>query len=54
MGKVKFERIAALKDPVHFILLSALWIVGVPAAAASFYVLAMTLLSAKLPPLPPS
>jgi 1,2-diacylglycerol 3-beta-glucosyltransferase len=39
---------------VHFILLSALWIVAVPAAAASLYVLAMTLLSAKLAPLPPS
>jgi cellulose synthase/poly-beta-1,6-N-acetylglucosamine synthase-like glycosyltransferase len=39
---------------LHFILLSALWIVALPAAAASLYVLVMTLLSAKLPALAPS
>lgn len=39
---------------MHFILLSALWIVALPAAAASLYVLVMTLLSAKLPALAPS
>jgi cellulose synthase/poly-beta-1,6-N-acetylglucosamine synthase-like glycosyltransferase len=39
---------------LHVILLSALWIVAVPAAAASLYVLVMTLLSASLPPLAPS
>jgi 1,2-diacylglycerol 3-beta-glucosyltransferase len=39
---------------VHLLLLSALWIVGIPAVAASLYVLVLTILSAGLPPLAPS
>jgi 1,2-diacylglycerol 3-beta-glucosyltransferase len=39
---------------LHVIFLLALWIVAVPAAGASLYVLAMTVLSARLPPLAPS
>jgi len=39
---------------VHLLLLSALWIVGIPAVAASLYVLALTVLSARLPQLAPS
>ena len=39
---------------MHLLLLSALWIVGIPAVAASLYVLALTVLSARLPQLAPS
>ena len=39
---------------MHLLLLSALWIVGIPAVAASLYVLVLTILSAGLPPLAPS
>lgn len=34
---------------MHFILIAAVWILGVPAVAACFYLLALTLLSAALP-----
>ncbi len=39
---------------MHLALLSLMWIVGLPAIAACVYLLALTLLSAALAPLPPS
>jgi len=39
---------------MHLVLLGALWIVAVPAAGTCLYLLALTLLSGSLAPLPPS
>jgi 1,2-diacylglycerol 3-beta-glucosyltransferase len=39
---------------VYFILSAALWISGIPAACACFYLLSLTMLSARLPPRAPS
>src|ERR1700730_3019269 len=43
-----------LRNTVQLLLLSLVWIVGVPALAACLYLLGLTLLSAELPLLPPS